>query len=207
MDQIYSLGDYEMLTNALQGVAMIFGTPSMANLASGGFTLGVIFICAQYVTSQRFNPHHILTGYLVYSVLFVPTTTVSVEDAYTNQVRTVAHVPIGVAAPMSIVSTIGLRMAKLFETAFSVPTQASMVDNGYMDALTTLLKLRTAGIGTALSDGSANTDVANTLSNYIDACVMYDVQQNITPQLVSKASIMKAADLWGSAALFFARSG
>ena len=197
MDQIYSLGDYEMLTNALQGVAMIFGTPSMANLASGGFTLGVIFICAQYVTSQRFNPHHILTGYLVYSVLFVPTTTVSVEDAYTNQVRTVAHVPIGVAAPMSIVSTIGLRMAKLFETAFSVPTQTSMVDNGYMDALTTLLKLRTAGIGTALSDGSANTDVANTLSNYIDACVMYDVQQNITPQLVSKASIMKAADLWG----------
>ena len=198
MDQIYSLGDYEMLTNALQGVAMIFGTPSMANLASGGFTLGVIFICAQYVTSQRFNPHHLLTGYLVYSVLFVPTTTVSVEDAYTNQVRTVAHVPIGVAAPMSIVSTIGLRMAKLFETAFSVPTQASMVDNGYMDALTTLLKLRTAGIGTALSDGSANTDVANTLANYIDSCVMYDVQQNITPQLVSKASIMKAADLWGA---------
>ena len=198
MDQIYSLGDFEMLTNALQGVAMIFGTPSLQNLAGGGFTLGILFICTQYVVSQRFNPNHLLTGFIVYSVMFIPVTTVSVEDAYTNQVRTVANVPLGVAAPMSLVSTIGLRMAQLFETAFSIPTEASMVENGYMDALTTLLKMRSAGIGTAGTDGSTNTDVAITLSRYMDMCVMFDVQQNFAPQVVSRAVIMNTKDLWGS---------
>lgn len=198
MDQIYSLGDFEMLTNALQGVAMIFGTSSLKNLVSGGFVLGMLFICTQYLVSQKFSPNHLLTGFVVYSVLFVPTTTVSVEDAYTNQVRTVANVPIGVAAPMSLVSTMGVRMAILFETAFSVPTEASMVENGYMDALNTLLKMRSAGIGTAGTDGTTNTDVAETLSSYMDTCVMFDVQQNWAPKVVSRAVIMNATDLWGS---------
>jgi len=173
MDHIYSLGDFEMLTNALQGVAMIFGTSSLKNLVSGGFVLGMLFICTQYLVSQKFSPNHLLTGFVVYSVLFIPTTTVSVEDAYTNQVRTVANVPIGVAAPMALVSTMGLRMAQMFETAFSVPTQASMVENGYMDALNTLLKMRSEGIGTAGTDGTTNTDVAETLSSYMDTCVMF----------------------------------
>ena len=119
--EILSIGDGEMLYSAFQGVAMIFGNGSLEKIIKSGFIIVTVLISLRYLTNQEFPLQHVLVGITVYSALFVPTATVTIEDVYTGEVRTVANVPLGVAMPMSVVSSMGVKMTEMFETAFSVP--------------------------------------------------------------------------------------
>jgi hypothetical protein len=174
--EVLSIGDGEMLANAFQGVAMVFGNGSLEKIIKSGFIVGTILISIRYLTNQEFPLHHVLVGVIVYSLMFVPTTTVIVDDVYTGEVRDVANVPIGVAMPMSVISTMGMRMTILFETAFSMPAEASMLDGGYLNTLNTLVKLRNIGTGTAGSDTGLDGDLSKTLNAYIENCVMFDLE-------------------------------
>ena len=118
--EIISIGDGEMLYNAFQGVAMIFGNNSLNKLISAGFALGILLISLRYLTDQEFPLRYALVGLILYLVMFTPKDTVTIEDIYSGQVRVVANVPIGVAIPMSVISTMGVKMTEMFETAFSI---------------------------------------------------------------------------------------
>jgi len=143
--EVLSIGDAEMLYNAFQGTAMIFGNNNLNDLIKTGFTLGLLLISFRYLTNQELPLRYALVGLILYWVMFIPKDTVIIEDVYTGEVRTVANVPLGVAMPMSVISTMGVKITELFETAFSTPTEASMLQHGYLDSLNTLIKLRNIG--------------------------------------------------------------
>lgn len=194
---VISFGDGEILTNAFQGVALVFGGTFLNKLIISGFILGIFFICFNYLIRLQFPLFQWLTGIVFYLVMFVPTGTVFVEDLYTGEVRAVANVPIGVAVPASIVSNAGIQTAVLFETAFSTPDQAKLQHAGYLNALSTILKLRAVGMGAAGSSSALIGDLSATLHDYIETCVMLDIEGTAlgVPQEVSRESLLKSTDI------------
>lgn len=194
--EIVSIGDAEMLYSAFQGAAMIFGSNNLNKLVNAGFTLGLLLISFRYLTNQEFPLRHAMVGIIMYSTMFIPKDTVVIEDVYTGEVRTVANVPIGIAVPMSVISTMGVRMTEMFETAFSTPTEASLLQHGYLDALNTLIKLRNIGTGTFGSSSLMDGDVAKSINTYIENCVMFDLELPDGTHEVTKESLEKSTDMW-----------
>jgi conjugal transfer mating pair stabilization protein TraG len=194
--EILSIGDAEMLYSAFQGAAMIFGNNNLNKLINAGFTLGILLISMRYLTNQEFPLRYALVGLVVYSVIFLPKDTVIIEDVYTGEIRTVANVPLGVAMPMSVVSTMGVKMTQMFETAFSTPAEASMLQHGYLDSLNTLIKLRNIGTGTIGSDAGLDGDIAKTINAYLENCVMFDLELPDGAHEVTRESLQKSPDLW-----------
>jgi len=194
--EILSIGDGEMLANAFQGVAMMFGGGHLEKIMKSGFILGTTLISMRYLTEQEFPLHHVLVGITVYSIMFIPTDTVTIEDVYTGDVRVVANVPLGVAMPMSVISTMGVTMTELFETAFSTPSEASLLNDGYLSALNTLIKLRHIGIGTTGSNAGWDGDISKTINAYIENCVMFDIELTNDTHEVTTEALQKSPDLW-----------
>lgn len=195
---ILSIGDAEMMYNAFNGVAMVFTSNNMTTLMKIGFMIGLFMIAFQYLFEMRFPLHSILVAYIVTAGLFFPKDTVVIEDIYTGQIYTVANVPLGVAMPMSIVSSIGVSVTQLYETVFSTPDEAHLLEAGYLQPLSTLIKLRNIGLGTASSDLTLNGSLSYSLNEYIAGCVMYDIELQIpmSEHEVTQEKLMKADDLW-----------
>jgi hypothetical protein len=196
--QIYSIGDAEMMTMALNAVASVFNSSVLGYLVAAAFLLGVVVMSGNYLLAIKYELNTVFFGLLLYLMMFVPKVTVGVEDVYTGQNYTVAHVPIGLAAPMSFVTSAGYNVERIFETVFTLPEQASMTQNGYMNSLKTIELLHkkvTYNNNTAMSDVYANGELGTTLNNYLNTCVHYDMVQTITAQEITRESLMKAASV------------
>lgn len=197
---ILSIGDAEMLYNTFNGAAMIFASDNMRTLIKIGFITGLFLVGFHYFYEMKFPLYSVLVGFIVYSLMFTPKDTVVIEDVYTGQVYTVANVPIGIALPMSVVSTIGVNTTKLYETAFSTPDEAGLLQAGYLEPLDTLVKLRNIGLGTASSDISFNGNLSDSLNGYIEGCVMFDLELQVpaNEHEVTREKLLKADDLWAA---------
>lgn len=120
MWEIYSIGDSAFLEQVLNAVAMITGTGYCTSMVRIGLLIGVLMVSvlALMQGGRGINFQHVLVSWLVFATMFGPSTRVSIEDAYTGQVRVGDNVPIGVAAAGSTISTVGFQITRLFETAF-----------------------------------------------------------------------------------------
>lgn len=119
---IHSIGDSAFLEQILIAVSMITGTGDFEKMVSIGLLLGVLMICIQSVFqgAKQINLQQVLVGWILYACFFGPTTTVTIEDAYTGQVRVVANVPIGVGFAGGVISNVGYTITNLFETGYGV---------------------------------------------------------------------------------------
>lgn len=140
------------------------------------------------------NFQHVLVSWLVFATMFGPSTRVSIEDAYTGQVRVVDNVPIGVAAAGSTISTVGFQITRLFETAFSTP---AMTEYGFASSLQSLIKVRKqvmdrSGLGDANRVGGS--DIEQSWFNYIKECTLIgiDIGQKNLDQVLSDPNPMTA---------------
>ncbi len=192
---IVSIGDGEMLYQVFQGIALIFKGGSIEGLVGAGFALGFLIAGFRYWTNDELNMRYILFALTIYSALYIPRVTVTIEDIYSGEVRVVANVPFGVAMPMSVISNTGVKLTELFETAFSTPGMSSMLDSGYLDTLKTLLKLRSVTFGTASSSNNLSGNLALSLNEYLENCVMFDLELTSDSHEVTKESIEKSDDL------------
>lgn len=195
---ILSIGDAEMMYNAFNGVAMVFASDNMNTLMKIGFLIGLFLVAFQYLFELKFPLYSILVAYIVSAAMFIPKDTVIIEDIYTGQVYTVANVPLGISLPMSIVSTIGVNTTQVYETVFSTPDEAHLLESGYLQPLSTLIKLRNIGLGTASSDITFNGSLSDSLNSYIEGCVMYDIALQIpeSEHEVTRERLLKAEDIW-----------
>jgi len=187
-----------MMYNTFNGVAMVFASDNMRTLLKIGFLIGLFIVTVQYFFELKFPLYSILVAYIVTAIMFIPKDIVVIEDIYSGQVYTVANVPLGIALPMSIVSTIGVNTTQLYETVFSTPDEAHLLESGYLQPLSTLVKLRDIGLGTASSDISFNGSLSDSLNQYIQGCVMYDINLEIpaSEHEVTKEKLLKADNLW-----------
>ncbi|MGV6474625.1 conjugal transfer protein TraG N-terminal domain-containing protein [Azotobacter vinelandii] len=139
---IYTVGSAEFLEMMLNASAMITGSGHAEDLAKIGAILGLVLIAFQAVFNGQAIPFQKVGVMLVlYMVFYGPTTTVTIEDTVTGQVRVVDNVSLGPAFVGSVLSTISYDISKVSEQAFSTP---GMTQYGLFSSLNTLTRVRDA---------------------------------------------------------------
>ncbi|NEX19885.1 conjugal transfer protein TraG [Thiorhodococcus mannitoliphagus] len=196
---IYSIGDPAFLEQVLNAVAMLFGADSFVRFVGIGFLLGTLIIAFQGLLqgAQSIRFQGLLVSFVLYSLLFVPKVSVTIEGAYSGSVRVVDNVPLGPAVVGSAVSNLGYGLTRLFEQAFATP---SMTEHGFADALQVMATVRKTALS-RLTTGEANSptagaDVEQSWLNYVADCVLYAVDRKIngtTMDRVLQATTLEAA--------------
>lgn len=156
---------------------MITYTDSFTKLVSVGLLLGIFFAMIQslFQGAKEINFAQIFMGYILYAIMFVPTSTVLIQDNYTGTVDVVDNVPIGIAAAGSIISTVGMNVGEMFKLNYQAvdvedtkfaeslkllnDTRRGIADNRTWDAL-------------SLGTGIAGTDLKTSWLNYIRECTL-----------------------------------
>ena len=182
---IHSIGDAQFLSQVLNAVAMIIGTNDFVQLVSIGLLLGVIIVVLQglFRGAREIPWHQLLLGWILYACMFVPTTTVIVEDAYTGKAYSVDNVPIGVAFAGSMISNVGYGITNLFETAYGDVRGIS--EGTFAEPLVILNAVRQHAsdvrvlqeLDKSIGQG---TDIQKTLHNYIKECTLPKLALSIT---------------------------
>lgn len=182
---IHSIGDAQFLSQVLNAVAMIIGTNDFVQLVSIGLLLGAIIVVLQglFRGAREIPWDQLLLGWILYACMFVPTTTVIVEDAYTGKAYSVDNVPIGVAFAGSMISNVGYGITNLFETAYGDVRGIS--EGTFAEPLVILNAVRQHAsdvrvlqeLDKSIGQG---TDIQKTLHNYIKECTLPKLALSIT---------------------------
>lgn len=179
MFTIYSIGDSAFLAQILNALAMICGTGDFKTLVGVGALLGLLVMGFQCLTSgtRQFNLHQMLIGMICYMCFFGPGTTVQVEDAYTDEVRVVDNVPLGVAAAGTMISNIGYGVTSLFEQGYG--TADRMTEHAFLEPLKVLTGVRSAARDVSIIEAAGraigNADLAQDIDNYLRECTMVKI--------------------------------
>lgn len=182
MFEIHSIGDAAFLHQILNAVAMITGTGDFVTLCSIGILIGVIVICVQTVlhASHSLDLQQILVGWICWMCFFGVSTTVTIEDSYTGDVRVVDNVPLGVGFAGSLISNIGYGITDLFETAYR--PLASLTDQPFAESLRMIATVRQKAYDASVLQAVNQTvpggqgDIQKSLENYIRDCTMIKIQ-------------------------------
>ena len=196
---IISLGNVEFLSAILNGVAMICGTGNFSRLVAVGFVLGLLYIGFQCIFEggQKINLHHTFLCFLCYLMMFGPSCTVVIEDAYTGRARTVDNLPLGVGVAGAAISGIGYGVTKMMEQGYA--TYDRTTEHQFAEPLRLLNQLRA---GTRKEDyfniidfklglraNGQPSDSKQALTNYLSECTMAKIQlQATTPSRVHGAN-------------------
>ena len=187
---IHSIGDSAFLEQILIAVAMVTGTGDMSKMVSIGLLMGVIFVCVQSVATgaKQIDFQKVLIGWIIYAVLFGPTSRVLIEDAYTGAVRPVDNVPIGVGMAGGVISNVGYNITNLFEAGYGV-IGSSITEHSFAEPLKLLNDARRR-IGNDNrvfstwdeSRGGGGVDIAKSWNNYIRECSLLKLDLASDPQ-------------------------
>lgn len=187
---IHSIGDSAFLEQILIAVAMVTGTGDMSKMVSIGLLMGVIFVCVQSVANgaRQIEFQKVLIGWIIYAVLFGPTSRVLIEDAYTGAVRPVDNVPIGVGMAGGVISNVGYNITNLFEAGYGV-IGSSITEHSFAEPLKLLNDARRR-IGNDNrvfstwdeSRGGGGVDIAKSWNNYIRECSLLKLDLASDPQ-------------------------
>ncbi|MGP1715683.1 MAG: conjugal transfer protein TraG N-terminal domain-containing protein [Methylophilus sp.] len=196
---IVTFGDFGLMVMALNGIAAITNHSSFMFIPLIGTMTGMFFLTARYLTSMKVDLHHLLTGVILFSAMFGPKVDVLVESA-TGQVQPVANVPIGLATPLSITTIMGRYFAEQFETVFSVASNSALLEHGYMDALSILIKVRDFDIRATDANSSESTgnkqDVHKTVQSYLTQCFLYDINSVNAEHTWDQVKNYSGANIW-----------
>ena len=209
MYEIYSIGDAAFLYGVLQAIAALAQTDDYGDLAKIGLMLGVILVMGRAAMSggTQFPVGQLLACLLLYMAFFGPTQSVAIIDVYTDEVRTVDHVPAGVALAGSQVSSFGYNVTQIMEQAFATPR---MTEQGYGAALETLKRVRLATIAVSnlnmITAPTPDADLPRSWQQFIADCPLKGLQNENrlktnfeiwnTPLMTQ--GLKFESDLWGT---------
>lgn len=173
---IYSVGDAAFLEQILISVAMLTGTNDFTRAASIGLLVALIIIGFQSLMrgGKEFSIHQAFVGWIAFSMLFVPTTTVVIEDNVSGSVRVVDNVPYGVGAAGGIISTVGYKLTAMYEQGYGY-IAPYITETHFADSLNLLNRLRSATsdpkLLLAISEQQGG-DIRGSWDNYIRECTL-----------------------------------
>lgn len=192
---IYVLGDVRLFADTLNGIAMMFSVASgerinlwAANTNSMGLGMGAFLgmlmaLCLLVYNAafrQRFDFRALIIPLVIYIVLTVPKVRVNVIDAYYRDgAQTVNNVPMGLALPMSAISSIAMAATETLETVFTVPNDSftRITDDGFVMPLKLLHAMRYTGL--TMQDAYPN--VTESIAEAVKICLTnndaFDIKQ------------------------------
>ena len=199
MYEIYTLGNLDFLVDVLNGIALLMDTDEIGSgrFIAIGFMISVFIAGFKAIMTGKFEINHILMSWVIYSAFFLPKADVMVVDARTADAQPVDNVPFGVVIGGWMASTMGVELAKKFETAFSSP---DMTSSGFLDPLKMIADTNNpaifdrvlAPLGAAASGG---INYRQSVLNYIDDCVKLDMVMAGT-QETFEVKILTSEDPW-----------
>jgi conjugal transfer mating pair stabilization protein TraG len=154
---IYIFGNLPVFQAALTGLQMIFNPANNTDWAVGGSLFGVgpvvgigllislLHVTTKGVWTQKMSLHHVGIMLGLYAAMFIPTTSVQVQDIYTGQTVIVDQIPIGVAYPAAIVSQLSYDAATQLGQAFQMATATAPttdISQGFAEPLQQMLQMR-----------------------------------------------------------------
>ncbi|MEZ8968070.1 conjugal transfer protein TraG [Vibrio breoganii] len=176
---IVSFGDVKTLNMVFNAIASIF--------ADGGYIAAVIAVALFVVVGSSLHslmsakpelPYgRLLAGIVIYAMGFSTLTSVSIENRYDGTVTQIDNIPVAIAVPASLISSIGLYLVETSETAFGGPNDLTNVSSsGYLAPLKVIASYREASMlncpaGEATST-SANINLCQSLRSYYSECAM-----------------------------------
>lgn len=175
---IISIGSSELLTEVLNGVAMIMGTGDVDRAAG----TALLAFCLWSGVKYTMNPSsgmpwaQCLVGMLMFACFFGPSVTVVVEDAYSGKTTVTDNVPVGPAAAGSFLSHVGYGLTQMMEQGYGTVTDTGRVSTGgFVDPLKSLVALRREDVRNMsfkLADQELPSiyDSRKTVENYMRYC-------------------------------------
>jgi len=197
---VISYGGGEFLSNVFNSIAMIFHNGGFNSVMNSAALIGLMGMLASAAFMKSKISYQWFLGLVVLQVGLINTkATVIISDKiYGGQIRTVDNVPIGIALPASLISTLGDYLTEKTETVFSLPYKSlNYRGNGLLFSET-------------LIDESSHMQVSNpinaaNLSSYWKNCVMYGLALNhfSWENLVKSSDILNFLSSVSSSTLFF----
>ena len=173
IDTVYVLGGGEYLMQVFNGVAAIIGSSSWDSM----FRIALLISASSFFVAfiRGHDPKEMLKFMafmiLITSVLLGPKRSVHIIDR-TNPtgVYLVDNVPLGLAAPAALISSIGTSLTELYELVFHTPDSLTYSKTGMLFGADL--------VGNASDVMSVNGDLAELMSLYTKNCVIGDMLIN-----------------------------
>lgn len=192
MFEIYSLGDGLFMKRVLDGVAMMSNEGFLLALGGFGMLIGLLLMGLKAIESggQKVELPNLFVSFILILGMFsvkVDTTIYALDGApgaNTLQTYTVDNVPIGVAAPATIVSTIGKVITEKMQQAFSVPGMEEFdVNSGQFGNTLKLLDMtRRWDLGGLKGTQSKVSTFKTNLRSYYAECTIPAIQRGAVDQ-------------------------
>tara|TARA_B100000424_G_scaffold31882_1_gene21771 strand:- start:11860 stop:15381 length:3522 start_codon:yes stop_codon:yes gene_type:complete len=175
---IISIGSSELLTEVLNGLAMIMGTGDVDRAAGSA----LLAFCLWSGVKYTMNPSsgmpwaQCLVGMIMFACFFGPSVTVVVEDAYSGKTTVTDNIPVGPAAAGSFLSHVGYGLTQIMEQGYGTVTDTGRVSTGgFVDPLKSLVALRREDVRNMsfkLADQELPSiyDSRKTVENYMRYC-------------------------------------
>ncbi|MEQ5091572.1 conjugal transfer mating-pair stabilization protein TraG [Providencia rettgeri] len=173
IDTVYVLGGGEYMMQVFNGVAAIVGSSSWESM----FRIALLISAASFfvVYLRGHDPKEVIkfAAYiiLVSSVLLGPKRSVQIIDRTDpTGVYLVDNVPLGLAAPAHMISSIGTSITELYESIFHMPDSLSYSKTGMLFGANL--------VGNVSDVMSTDGDIAELMSLYTKNCVIGDILIN-----------------------------
>lgn len=180
---LHVFGNLQAFQQGLVGVQMLFNPANNTAWASGeslfgggglvlvGLLISALIIFTKGIFTQRLELHHVFLLALMYGIMFVPTTSVVLDDVLSGQQAVVDSIPVGIAYPAAIVSDLsydaGLQISQAFQSV-SQAVPPSDISQGFVSPLQTLFAMRNFYSTFA----SANPSLAKSIMYYAEYCAL-----------------------------------
>jgi TraG-like protein, N-terminal region. len=186
---IYVVGNIKSFFSALTALQMLFNPGNNTLWASGngafgggplialGLVITLVILFISTILKQRFEMHQVLMLVIVYGLMFGVHTSVNIENMYSGDSSIVQGVPVGIAYPASIFSTVAFvaseQIGEAFQQANNTDTSLFTGANGaggvygFDGPLAITYKMR--GIYSLFSMQDA--PLSNSVSSFVGSCV------------------------------------
>ncbi|MBO6689346.1 MAG: conjugal transfer protein TraG N-terminal domain-containing protein [Henriciella sp.] len=197
--EVIVTGGGEFIVDVLNAVAAFTGSGAFASLIRVVLIIGLALAAWQVAVSMNFKAgfDFLVKSTVIYLVLLVPTVNVTVTDRVSGTpVATVNNVPVGLAVPASITTTIGSTLTGAFETLFAEPADMAYSTHGFGYALQ---------VQSSLDNWRAvDTWFSRNLTGYTRDCVFPDINAGLTAidDLVTATDLVPVLATSASPALF-----
>ncbi len=167
---IYTPLNSEFFKEALDAVVGILNEGTFGSAVSIVSTFAVLVTAYQYIVGKKFEAitRYLVTGFFVTYVLLgikVPVAILDMQHPYSAQsAMVVDHVPIGLALPASIISTMGNGITMTFQHLFHTVDDLDYVKSGMIFGSRVFLASTSANL-------SSNPNLLFDMSAYLRQCV------------------------------------
>ena len=189
--EIYTYGNGEVLNGVFNSIAMcmnghtgtLFEPLKRMALILGAFWAAVSALGGD---QAKVLTHWIVPMAIFMNVLFVPSTTVWINDPVTHYHQKVDNVPHGLAAFASYTSKIGYHITEEVEKIFTLPDDLRYQKSGFLFASNILQKAKSFHI--------TNEDLSENMRSFVGQCVLYDAMLG---RKYTIDDLRNSDDIWG----------